>query len=238
MELSNKTLIDIELATRKTFPNEMCGFILTDGEFVHVKNIHPTPEVAFEISICDYHLHQNTIQYIVHSHTKSQAPFDVRTPSIKDLLLYKEYSIPLLICGLNAGVYKAPLEYPKPLDSNYLNRDGVFALQDCGIIVRDFYHFEFNIDLIIKPEWSLVEKSKWGESIQLFIKENNFIKRFDLENMKFGDIFLIDLFGEKGNHGLIYLNAGEVLHQRDTSIIEPLELFKDKFTSYYRHKLC
>lgn len=235
MKLSEQTLQQIELETRKRFPNEMCGLVLKDGKFLPLTNMSDKPEINFVIPITDFFLNREDTKYIIHSHTKTNLLKDIRTPSLTDIDLYEKYNIDLAICGFDGHIYYPPVFIPSELNPEYLGRKYIYGVQDCGFLARDFYYYNFGIEFTMNPRWSLASKKEWTNAINNFIQANNLRKLEENEGRKFGDIMLVDLGFGRDNHAVIYIDNTLILNQGEYSAYEPLENWEYKSSATFRH---
>ena len=254
MLLSNQTLLQIELATRRAFPNEMVGFILLNGTFQEQANLSSEPTKSFELCPLKFLEQKESIYAIIHSHTQ-RSHIHIQTPSLADLTLAIAAQLPLYISAFDGRQYYQPLKVPPEPSNNYLNRPYIFGVSDCGCLIRDYYHFEFNLTIKIPLTDHLTEKKSWAalvkrvmednklqeynllqqDNIGDAIKSNNLIDITQTGQLQKGDLLVISILGFRDNHAMIYLGNGTVLNQGEYSKIEPLELYLNKITKVYRH---
>jgi len=255
MKLSNKTLTQIELATRRAFPKEMCGFIYVDGTFEEQVNISTNDRTkSFEVCPLKFLEEKDSIFAIIHSHTQL-SHLHPQTPSLADLVLANTYKRTLYITSLVNGVYNQPLKVPPDPSNNYTNRPYIFGVSDCGILIRDYYHFEFDISieltleshLTVKKDWEgLVKKTIEGNQLKDIgyfeedrvassIVSNGLLDITQVGKLQKGDLLITSILGYFNNHAMIYIGDGLLLNQAEISKIEPLELYLNKITKVYRH---
>jgi len=254
MILSDATLLKIELATRRAFPNEFCGYLYHDGSLHEQPNIAENPTKSFELCPLKFLEHKDSIYAIIHSHTK-KSHVHIQTPSMADLTLAITVSLPLYISAFDGSQYYQPLKVPPEPSREYLNRPYIFGVSDCGCLIRDYYHFEFGINIKIPLTDHLTEKKSWASLVKRVlednklqehnllqqdnvgeaIKSNNLIDITKTGQLQKGDLLIISILGFKDNHAMIYLGNGTILNQGDYSKIEPLELYLNKITKVYRH---
>ena len=249
MKFSPETLFKIELATRRAYPEEICGYIYTDGTFHEETNISKEPTKSFELCPLRFLDQKDSIYAIIHSHTQ-RSHLHIQTPSLADLNLAVSLGLPMYICALSNGQYFAPLKVPSDLSDNYLNRPYIFGVSDCGCLIRDFYHFEFGIEIKIPLTDHLTEKKDWADlvkrvlednqlqaknllqqdNVNASIKSNNLIDITQTGQLQKGDLLITSILGFRDNHAMIYLGNGVILNQGEYSKIEPLELYLNKIT--------
>ena len=254
MKLPKETLMQIELATRRAFPNEMCGYIYHDGTFHEQHNLSKEPTKSFELCPLRFLDQKDSIYAIIHSHTQKNH-LHIQTPSMADLTLAIELGLPLYISALYNGQYFKPVKVPPDPSQEYLNRPYIFGVSDCGCLIRDYYHFEFDIDIKIPLTDHLTEKKSWADlvkrvlednqlqaqnllqqdNVDASIKSNNLIDITQTGQLQKGDLLITSILGFKDNHAMIYLGNGQILNQGEYSKIEPLELYLNKITKVYRH---
>lgn len=254
MQLSKSALLQIELATRRAFPNEMCGFIYYDGSFIEQINIAEDKTKSFEIDHLQFTREQDVIYAIIHSHT-GKSHVHIQTPSLADLVLATEVGLQLYISAYDGSLYYPPLKVPPEPSKDYINRPYIFGVSDCGCLIRDYYHFEFGINIKIPLTDHLTEKKSWADlvkrvlednklqehnllqqdNVTASIKKNNLIDITKTGQLRKGDLLITSILGFKDNHAMIYLGDNMILNQGEVSKIEPLELYLNKITKVYRH---
>lgn len=250
MELSEKTLNEIEVAARRCYPEEACGVVLADGSWYEMENIYvdeDNPEDTscknkhFELNAAELYLLKETkgIAYIVHSHTQSHA-LHICTPSMTDVQLQKQLDIPFIIVGFNGQSYFPPMYLPTRRSRDYLNRRYIYGLQDCGTLLQDYYFFELGIELKILPELSLAVKKEWAKAVATAGELYEFTLLGKDTALQVGDVLLVSIAGGRKNHTCIYIGNATVLNQAEYSLHEPLSMWINKLEGVYRHKslLC
>lgn len=254
MQLSNSALLQIELATRRAFPYEMCGFVYPDGSFIEQINIAEDKTKSFEIDQLQFTSEREFIYALIHSHT-GKSHIHIQTPSLADLLLATDVGLPLYISAYDGTRYYPPLKVPPEPSKDYTNRPYIFGVSDCGCLIRDYYHFEFGITINIPLTDHLTEKKSWADlvkrvlednklqehnllqqdNVTASIKSNNLIDITKTGLLRKGDLLITSILGFKDNHAIIYLGDNMILNQGEISKIEPLELYLNKITKVYRH---
>jgi proteasome lid subunit RPN8/RPN11 len=221
----------IEQATRLAYPNEMVGFIDKKDTFIQLNNIAAEPTRFFEPDTRFFlEKYKGNAKKLVHSHTYKKH-LDIRTPSKKDLELQEAWGIPFIIAGFDGKMYSPPVEIPSIPNSNFLDRPYIYGVSDCGMLIRDYYWFTYNIPIKIDPKYSLVHKHLWRETINQLLIRNNFKPQ---RTKKPGDILLVSILGEYSNHALILKDEHTVINQAEWSQEEPLENWE--IASIWRHK--
>lgn len=221
----------IELATRTAYPKETVGYINKQDEFIQLSNIAEEPTKFFEPDTRFYLAKfKGEVKKLVHSHTHKKY-LDIRTPSKKDLELQKDWNIPFLISGFDGKIYSPPVEIPSIPSPIFINRPYIYGVSDCGMLIRDYYWFVYNIPIQIEPSYSLLPKHLWKETIFKLLILNNFKPQ---RNKKPGDILLVSILGGESNHALILKDECTVINQAEWSQEEPLENWE--ISSIWRHK--
>lgn len=254
MILSDNALLKIELATRRAYPNEMCGFIYKDGSFGEQVNLAEDKTNSFQLCPLKFLEEKDSIHAIIHSHT-TKGHIHIQTPSLADLTLATDVHLPLYISAFYKGQYYPPLKVPPEPSNTYINRPYIFGVSDCGCLIRDYYHFEFGIDISIPLTDHLTEKKSWADLVKRVLEDNQ-LKAYDLlqqdnvgaaikknnliditktGQLQKGDLLIISVLGYIDNHAMIYLGNGMILNQAEVSKIEPLELYLNQITRVYRH---
>ena len=226
IELNEIQKQKIQEHTFDCYPNEMCG-ILTDKDFIPLENKSKEPENSFKIDALDFIKYRQDAIAIVHSHTrplKQAEVFDLRAPSYQDYLAQKATGLPWLIVGCESLTVTDPIQFPRIQSNEYTGRRFQWFLNDCYNLVQDFYHFDLGIDL---PD-AEIEHDYLDIRHKNFLFDNYFerygFKETDLNNIKEGDLIIIDHGGYKANHLGIY-TKGQILHQAMVSGIVPFETF-------------
>ena len=236
IELTAQQQDKINEHTLKCYPEEMCGF-LTEDSFIPVENCSPEPLKSFVISALDYAKNFKKAIAIVHSHTKDlkeHSVYDLRTPSYTDYCSQKKTNLPWLIVGSEGLTVTDPIQFPRVPNPEFIGRRFQWFLNDCYNLVQDFYRFKLNI---ILPEQCI---GKDYQSLQnkndIFVDkyEHYGFKEIPLEEIREGDLLLLDSGGFQCNHLGIY-TEGKVLHQGLISCEVPFETFLGRINKVLRY---
>lgn len=231
MQLTNKQIELIKAEALIKYPEEMCGVLLEDT-FIQLSNQHDDKLHNFKILAEDLIPYLGSIKAIVHSHTlKREKPDtqDPRTPSYEDVKAQQQTGVPFLIVATDGFNVTEPLEFPKPLGGTLIGRPFIWFIHDCYSLVQDYYYNEFGIVLPPhKAEVNFKDIRKCNNLFDTYLKDYGFKEVASLEDIKNGDLLLLDgVQSGKRNHLGIYHN-GKVLHQASMSIEVPLETFIGK----------
>lgn len=199
------------------YPNEICGVICSDCEFIPVTNISTTPESAFimnPIELLNIQKEHN-IQAIVHSHSYSDTKsplFDTHpcTPSHKDYINQQTTKYEWRIYATEGENVTPPVIFPQSRDTELLDRNFIFYINDCYTLVRDFYYQKFNIDLMPHSvEWNW-EEGSIAPCYEIFSTECGFNK-VPITELKYGDVIVMSILGDC-NHAGIYVGDSMMIH--------------------------
>tara|TARA_R100000742_G_C4270034_1_gene88658 strand:- start:100 stop:813 length:714 start_codon:yes stop_codon:yes gene_type:complete len=193
---------------KEEFPREAVGLVhVVKGKNRYFKchNLSTTPDEHFILDPKDYleASKKGEITAVIHSHPKTNP-----APSKADMVACESSGLPWFIVNPNTetwGSYK-----PNGFELPYVGREFSHGIVDCYSLVRDFYKREFGIQL---NDYN--RRDQWwanGENMYLdnFAKEG--FKEIELEDIGYGDLFLMQLESPVPNHAGIYLGDGVVLH--------------------------
>lgn len=203
-EIKEEALVHAE----QDFPKESVGLVhIVKGKnrYFKCKNIAETPDEHFILDPDDYLKaeERGEIIAVIHSHPKTN-----HAPSPADIVACEKSGLPWFIVNPQTkswGTYK-PIGYELP----YVGREFSHGLVDCYSLVRDFYKREFNLELR-----DYHRRDQWwekGENMYLdnFAKEG--FKAVPIEEIKYGDLILMQLESDVPNHAGIFIDNNLVLH--------------------------
>ena len=193
---------------KEEYPKEAVGLVhVVKGKnrYFKCQNLAETPDEHFILNPKDYleAEKKGEIIAVVHSHPKTNP-----APSPADKVACEASGLPWFIVNPNTetwGEYK-----PEGWELPYVGREFSHGIVDCYSLVRDFYKREFKLQL---NDYN--RRDQWwekGENMYLdnFAKEG--FKETTLEQIAYGDLFLMQLESPVPNHAGIYLGDGVVLH--------------------------
>ena len=193
---------------REEHPKESVGvvhIIKGRSKYYPCSNIAETADEHFVLDPEDYLKaeQKGQITAIIHSH-----PISNHHPSAADLVACEKTQLPWFIINPVTELwgYCEPTGYELP----YVGRPFFHGVIDCYTLVRDFYKKEFQIELNDyhrRDEW-------WEKGENMYLdnfKKEGFIET-PLEEIKYGDLFLMKLEAIVPNHAGIYLGDQIVLH--------------------------
>lgn len=235
-QFSDSLLAAIEEEVRETFPYEFAAFILKDGTLVVLENTTKEDQTTtFTFQLETYVRYKDQLAYLIHSHT-TQRVIHICTPSLADVDLQISLGIRMLIAGFDGIRYTPPVEFPAVPSPIYLNRPYIYGACDCGILLRDYYHFEFNIPIHLNIYHSIVTRKEWTKSIESTFKLNPLFYELPSNTpLQRGDLLLTNIAGGVNNHVVLYIGDNMVLNQGVISLEEPLNLWINKTSKVFRH---
>ena len=228
---------DLKQAAIDSYPNEMCGFLLKDGRFIHCLNKADDPAKAFKIDAVDYARHIGNIEFVIHTHIpgKMAMVFDPRTPSYQDMVGQKATGLPWLIFSCDGDNVSEPLQIPRVPNNNYLDRPFIWFVSDCYSLVQDYYRFELNIILPDhKADKPFNEITHMNDIFTGYLDEYGFKAVQTIDDIKNGDLLLLDSMTFKSNHLGIF-HDGFVIHQGPLSVKEPFEHFIGRINAVLKY---
>lgn len=238
IKLSKRQRTLIQRAAVAAYPQEMAGFLTKTG-FIACNNVSDTPEKAFKIAAVDYARYHDQAIAVVHTHIpprRSGHPLDVRTPSYEDIVGQKQTGLPWLILGCDGLVVSDPVQLPRVQNRDYLNRPFIWFINDCYSLVQDYYHFELGIDLPNHKADQPYDSIRTLNDVFLDHIEAYGFKPYDsLDNLKNGDLLLLDNGGFKRNH-LGIVHNGQVLHQDRLSVLQPFSDFIGRINQVLKYE--
>jgi len=220
MELTTQQAEQWSAIVLAEYPNEAVAAILEDGTIIQLDNISPSPTEAFKVDSKQWIKTASNAIALLHSHTYSlndtgrRYEIDPRTPSAADMNTQRDMNIPWGIVATEGTEVSQPvwlgLEERPPL----IGRQFIHGITDCYSIVRDYYKFEYNIDLMDYPR----EFDWWceGRGYIQDLYEKNFANEgfyeIEREQLQPGDAILYCIRSDTSNHAAVYVGNNEVIH--------------------------
>jgi proteasome lid subunit RPN8/RPN11 len=169
------------------------------------KNIADDPKHFFELCPEDYAKAEELgeITAIIHSH-----PITNHHPSQADKVACENSGVPWYV--VNPQTEKWGHCEPSGFQLGYVGRIFSHGLVDCYSLVKDFYEREFNIELA-----NYYRSDKWwkkGGNLYLENFKNEGFYEIEMEEMRYGDCFLMKLESSVPNHAAVYMGENVVLH--------------------------
>ena len=244
MKLTQKVLKAFEAHTLKEYPNEACG-LQVSGEYVPCKNIHETPLTSFRIDPKDIIAAEatGTIEAVLHSHPYNPLDkgvfanyADPKWPSVADQIQFNAGKEPWVIVSTDGTGISEPVIMDDNDPAPLLEREFIWAVQDCYSLMRDYYKERCNITLPNYPrEWNW-----WGKGEDQFMErfaEEGF-KRITYEQADINDICIFKNDSNVANHCGIISGHNELMQQGVGSLsrVSRLDLYKRYVIVYLRYE--
>lgn len=240
MELTLEIKEKIKAFSLQEPENEICGLLLKEKDnnikVIKCENYSQNKKHSFSISPFDYikiSVSGEIIGYF-HSHNDKFEDF-----SLIDKIQAESHNLTsILYCTFN-DTFKQyiPIHYKNP----YIGRNFEIGKNDCFSLFRDYYKNELKIEI-----QNCERNEKWFEKNENLFEEiynkENFIKFFDIKELKINDGIIFKMLKNKASHIAIYLGNMNILHhpRNALSLIEILtEPYIRKIDYFIRHKnLC
>ena len=213
MQLSTETIAAIREHAYE-FPNEeVCGFVLGNGEIFRCKNSHQTPDKNFAIATTEFikalaansFAAGNPFAAIYHSHTvhSDWSPEDIKSS--------KQVNIPFVLCHTPTGRIRT---YDPAETLPYTGREWSYAATNCYTLMQDWYRQELNV---ILPDFYMNYDRDWirrDVGYQKNLPLNGFRQLEKNEAIEKHDVILMTLGLPYPNHvGIIVdVDANVMLH--------------------------
>lgn len=215
---------------------ECCGFVaFKDGSSVasllKETNIAENPKNSFRISESSYvqHLRDgHQIIAIYHSHVECDSQL-----SPQDLSLSYLINLPIYVYS----VVDDKLNYNRPHQAipEFADRRFVEEIQDCKILVQDYWRKELGI--ILKP--FATRRSRITEGMTDLVQ---YCEENDLIQVPYPDknhiVMMSDLSSRIPNHCGVMVDEIFMLHQpaKELSRVEPLQPYESNVICYLKHR--
>jgi proteasome lid subunit RPN8/RPN11 len=213
--MNPKTKEDMVAHAISEYPKEACGLIIVSKgkeKYIPCKNMAKNQNDHFILDPEDYANAEDAgeVLGIFHSH-----PDQSSKPSEADRVSCEQSGLPWYIVSIyrdESGDVKVhdefafePVGYKPPL----IGRTFHHGVLDCYSIIRDWYQenkgITFN-DYKRQDNW-------WNEGFDLYLdnlEKDGFERVFD--DLKVGDIILMQIRGKKPNHAGVYVGDGLFIH--------------------------
>lgn len=223
MDITSEAMSALKQHALREHPNESCGVIL-DGEYVACTNTAQDPSNDFKIAKDEYLTlyKRGVIQAIVHSHTHGlnrtmeEREIDPRTPSQNDMIGQQTTAIPWGIVSTEGETVTDPVWLGDTMDTPLTQRKFIHGVFDCYCIIRDYYWQNHGAKL---PEYP--RDYKWWEGAGNLYTDNfehAGFKQITWDEMREGDVLLVNILCDKPNHAAIYCGENTILHHYQTRL--------------------
>lgn len=223
MQLSDELRAEILQHAKEEVPRECCGLVaVVKGRqrYFPCQNIAETPDEHFVLAGWNEVEDKGEVVAVVHSHPKTHP-----VPSPADRVACEASELPWFI--VNPSTEGWGYCEPEGFQLPYVGRKFVHGAVDCYTLVRDWYAREYGIQLR-----NYQRRDQWwdhGENLYLenFGKEG--FHRIPVEEVKPGDLILMNLVSPVPNHAAIYIGDQKVLHHVQDRLSS-----RDVYGGYYR----
>jgi proteasome lid subunit RPN8/RPN11 len=189
------------------YPREACGLLVNvDGKPIYwpCKNEAENKDY-FILSPIDYAKAEDAGEIIalIHSHPDGNAD-----PSQADMVACEASGLRWYVVSYpDVGwAYIEPSGYKAPL----IGRQFFHGVLDCYSLIRDWYRQERGIDLLDFPRRDVWWKNGGNLYVDNFAKAGFY--RVDEDDLKEGDVILMQVMSNVPNHGAIYIGNNSILH--------------------------
>jgi cell wall-associated NlpC family hydrolase len=189
----------------KAAPLEACGYVTRAQQLVEVPNTAKNPSEEFNAGpLHELESREGELLAIWHTHPEDQAP------SEQDVVSCMATFLPWVV----AGPSKVWVLYPEA--RQYVGRDFVYGVDDCWMLVSDWYRQEAGIHLpwFERPAdlwWKTPGPSPYVESVEAYGFRAIPFTECGLEGLRRGDVILSRVDAERINHAAVYLGGGNIL---------------------------
>lgn len=207
MKISQAVIAAMYVHARERAPEECCGLLVRVGRklvYLPLTNTAAKPEQEFRICAEDWAdtEDQGTIVAVVHSHPGQPARL-----SAADRAAMEVTALPWVIIEVREGepvthLVHEPTGYQAPL----VGRPFHHGVLDCYTLVRDYYQRELGIVL---PDYE--REDGWWDKGQDLYADNFEAAGFypvDPDDLRQGDLIVMQVRAEKANHAGVYLADG------------------------------
>lgn len=206
MKLNLSVIQSIQDHAVNDYPNEACGFVLSEGYLPQV-NISDTPDRTFKISArATKWAQKNGLLAVVHSHANGG-----HYPSENDMRGQRSTAVPWFICNVDDGVPTDFFGWGEPSNLNLVGRSFRHGVTDCYSIIRDWFFQNRKITLPDYPRgWDWWKEG--GDLYSRFFADAGFAE-VEPGDVRQGDVFLATIGSRVINHAGVYVGNGLILHQ-------------------------
>lgn len=204
---------------------EWCGVITRTGTVKPMTNCATNKERAWMFDHKEWAEIENDAVALIHSHVaKELGAIDVRTPSRADIACVYSLMLPMFIVGKIGNICFPVVRIPSIPHKSYVGRSYIYAVQDCGVLIRDYYLHELGIALDLNPMDSLCDRKDQSGVALSVLARNGFVEG-DVHYFKKGDIFLISRNGQRRNHAVLCIDNEYCIDQAEISQKWPISHF-------------
>ena len=206
MQLADELRAEILQHAKAEDPRECCGLVaVVKGRqrYFPCRNIAQTPDEHFVLDGWHEVEDKGEVVAVVHSHPKTNP-----APSTADRVACEKLELPWFV--VNPKTEGWGYCEPEGFELPYVGREFVHGIVDCYTLVRDWYAREYGIplrDYDRRDQW-------WDHGENLYVE--NFQKegfhKIPVEEVRQGDLILMNLVSPVPNHAAIYMGDQQILH--------------------------
>lgn len=203
-------------------PHEACGVLTRARSIIEIPNRATNPSEAFDLGpLCDIESRTGELIAIWHTHPEDQPP------SVEDVKQCRATFLPWII----AGPVRVWVIYPEP--QPYQGREFAYGIEDCWCTVSDWHAQEAGIFLpwFERPAdgwWKTAGPSPYIENARRFGFVAAPLCEWGLENLRVGDVILMQVAARRTNHAAVYVGGGSILHHLYGELSRP-ETFDSRY---------
>jgi len=206
MELLDELRAQILRHAKAEDPRECCGLVaVVKGRqrYFPCRNIAQTPDEHFVLDGWHEVEDKGEVVAVVHSHPKTNP-----APSTADRVACEKSELPWFI--VNPKTEGWGYCEPEGFELPYVGREFVHGIVDCYTLVRDWYAREYGIQLR-----DYDRRDRWwdhGENLYVENFQKEGFRKIPVEEVRQGDLILMNLVSPVPNHAAIYIGDQRVLH--------------------------
>ena len=206
MELLDELRAEILQHAKTEDPRECCGLVaVVKGRqrYFPCRNIAQTPDEHFVLDGWHEVEDKGEVVAVVHSHPKTNP-----APSTADRVACEKSELPWFI--VNPKTEGWGYCEPEGFELPYVGREFVHGIVDCYTLVRDWYAREYGIQLR-----DYDRRDRWwdhGENLYVENFQKEGFRKIPVEEVRQGDLILMNLVSPVPNHAAIYIGDQRVLH--------------------------
>ena len=212
--MNKANLVAIERHALAEYPKECCGLLIREGRkrvYVPCRNTAVTPSEHFRLAPEDYAVaeERGEVLAVIHSH-----PDYPPAPSEADRVACEASGLPWHILEvrkdddgtLRKGDWASllPTGYQAPL----IGRSFAHGIHDCLSIILDYYRRELGIELGSYQR----EDGWWDKGGNLYLEHLPQAGFERVNDLRQGDVVLMQIRSPVTNHAGVYLGNGQMLH--------------------------
>lgn len=214
------------LYAKEDLDHEVCGLVIVlkgRKKLFKCRNIAENTKENFIISAEDWvkAYQEGEIVGVVHSHPTSR-PY----PSLADKVGCEKSGVPWTI--VNPRTDETFTFEPEGFEAPLYGREYCYGVLDCYTFIQDYYKQTYN--MILRD----YEHAEFFWNLGQDLYRDNFSKEgfyvIDRQDLKVGDVAIMTISSDIGNHGAIYIGEGKIAHHLYGRLSS-----RDIYSQYYRN---